>query len=104
MIGDKYLATAATLSPEPGPFTLRMRVSGLEGFQSVTAIEDAVARIWWVLAVDVSVARGTVTVRHGKPNAYEILCAIENLGFAVDVLDVESAERERIMRSGQPRS
>lgn len=77
-----------------GPFTTRMRVSGMDCASCAMKIENALARVPWVLNVDVSVTRGTVTVKHGKPDATEFRSRIEGLGYAVTAQSEEQHARE----------
>jgi Cd2+/Zn2+-exporting ATPase len=70
-----------------------------------TKVENALQRLPWVLNVDVSVVRGTVTIRHGKPNVAEMRDQISGLGYAVvgsETLQPRDAEHERGDESSAP--
>lgn len=93
---------SATLEREVGPFTTRMRVSGMDCASCAMKIENALARLPWVLNVDVSVTRGTVTAKHGKPEAKEFRSKVEGLGYAVTGLSMERDERDQAKNEAAP--
>ena len=67
--------------------TTRMTVQGMDCAGCAMKIENALRRLPGVAQVDVSVPRGTVTVRHDRPNTEEMKGQIAGLGYAVTRLD-----------------
>ena len=63
--------------------TTRMSVRGMDCAGCAVKIENALRRVPGVAQVDVSVPRGTVTVRHDQPNTTEIKSRISGLGYTV---------------------
>lgn len=88
---------AANQARPVGPITTRLFVSGMDCASCALKIENALQRVTWVLGVQVSVTRGTVTVKHGQPNVAEMQRNIEALGYTVtgseDVHDGEATNR-----------
>ena len=63
--------------------TTRMTVQGMDCAGCALKIENALRRVPGVEQVDVSVPRGTVTVRHDQPNIAEMKSRISGLGYSV---------------------
>lgn len=62
---------------------LRIRVEGMDCASCATKIENALQRMPGVTEVNVSVAGGTVSVRHDQADTEAITSQISNLGYAV---------------------
>ncbi|WP_271621520.1 cation transporter [Bradyrhizobium sp. CCBAU 51745] len=63
--------------------TTRLRVQGMDCASCALKIENALNRVPGVRSVDVSVARGTVTVSHDQTDAAEMASRISALGYTV---------------------
>ncbi len=63
--------------------TTRLQVQGMDCASCAIKIENALNRMPGVRTVDVSVSRGTVTVRHDNANSAEMTSKISSLGYIV---------------------
>jgi len=77
--------------------TTRMNVQGMDCAGCAIKIENALRRVPGVEQVDVSVPRGTVTVKHDQPNSAEMKSRIAGLGYAVtgsDAVQLQHGEHD----------
>ena len=82
MTADRYEARRDATS-RAAAITTRMNVQGMDCAGCAIKIENALRRVPGVEQVDVSVPRGTVTVRHDRSNSAEMKSRIAGLGYAV---------------------
>ena len=80
--------------------TTRMRVGGMDCAGCAIKIENALGRLSGVKQVDVSVAGGTVTVKHDQPNATAMRKQIAGLGYVVLASEETQGRSEGHQRSG----
>ncbi|MGT2503194.1 heavy metal translocating P-type ATPase [Bradyrhizobium guangxiense] len=78
--------------------TTRLEVQGMDCAGCALKVENALTRMPGVRTVDVSVARGSVTVRHDQAERSEMASRISALGYTV--ADEEKAEADRT-RTGE---
>ncbi|ULL01624.1 heavy metal translocating P-type ATPase [Bradyrhizobium sp. I71] len=79
--------------------TTRLQVQGMDCASCAIKIENALNRMPGVRTVDVSVSRGTVTVRHDNANSAEMTSKISSLGYTVAESDQASAREHSPIES-----